>query len=452
MIDPVRQIIFRIGRIAVGDDLLHRLLRGGLASLLIKVWSAGLTFVMFMLLARVMTVAEYGVFSFAFSASVFMSVISGFGLQTAILKWRDAYEVGSSPEQARGVVLWGLRTTLLLSSALSLGTALIWCLARIGEQDPLIYVYLALLMVVPLAVTEYLSSALRSLNTVVVALLPKDVAWRLFACGLGLTALGFGIDLTALQVLAFLVITLAALGILQAAYLLRLVGPASPGAQTIQFATLSLLSHSRAMWIIAVLGAFAQNLDVVILGFFLTPEAVGPYFAAVKTANLLSLMLIASNMVSAPLISRYFRADDRVQLQRVLRLVSIGVAVPTLIAYVLLVLLGKTLLSWFGPGFASAYVPLLILGAGYCFNAICGPTGYLMQMTGHESAYLRIMSWTYTLVLPLQFVLIPLMGSTGAAIGSTFGFMIWNLWVRHYTIRHLCLDPTLFQLFGKPKS
>ncbi len=69
------------------------------------------------------------------------------------------------------------------------------------------------------------------------------------------------------------------------------------------------------MWGTASLYALAQQFDVVILGLFLSPEHSGPYFAALRTAGLLSLLLIAGNMISAPLIARHYHAGAREMMQ-----------------------------------------------------------------------------------------------------------------------------------------
>jgi O-antigen/teichoic acid export membrane protein len=185
---------------------------------------------------------------------------------------------------------------------------------------------------------------------------------------------------------------------------------------------------------------------VVILGLFLSPEDSGSYFAALRTAGLLSLLLIAGNMVSAPLIAKYYHNGDRVMLQKLVRLLTAGIAIPTLAGLLFLALIGGWLLRLFDPSFISAYPILLILGIGFTFDAAAGPTGYMLQMVGKENAYLKIMACAYALTLGLQCIFIPLFGAYGAAIPNALGLILANIFIIRTVKRELGIDPSLIGL------
>jgi O-antigen/teichoic acid export membrane protein len=85
-------------------------------------------------------------------------------------------------------------------------------------------------------------------------------------------------------------------------------------------------------------------------------------------------------------------------------------------------------------------------------DAVAGPTAYLMQMTTYEKAYLRIMVVCYGFVLLAQFILIPRYGSMGAAMASTGGIVIWNLWAVALLRREAGLDPSLLSLIVPPRK
>lgn len=430
--------INRVKKMFRDDELLSIITKGAGAGLILKVMSAGLSFLMFLFLAWAMPAAEYGRFSFAFSTAMFLSVVAGMGLQTAILKWYPALKVAKENAKADSIVHWGAGVTLCFALLVAIAGA-----GFLLAVDGHVSLYVAMALLIPIAFSEYLASALRALGMVVSSLLPKDILWRVAILLLALFVIARGQQISAQTTLIFMAAVLAILVTLQYLFLATKVSTSRADRQYID--KRAHLIEVGPMWGAALLFACTQHVDIVLLGLFLTPETVGPYFAAVKIASLLGLMLIASNMIAAPLIARYYAAKDMANLQRTLRLIALGISVPTLIAYIVLIFLGKVLLGWFGEGYETGYVPLLLIGAGFAFNAICGPTGYLMQMTGNGRRYLWVMFVTYAIVVPMQIALIQLYGANGAAIGTLFGLVMWNLWVRKIAIRDVGVDPTVFQ-------
>lgn len=429
-----------------GDELLAKLARGGLTALIIKIGAAGLSFLMFLMLARAMSAEEYGRFGFGFSLAMFLSVIASLGLHTGILRWWPEFTAKKLPDKAVAVLVFGLLWSAI--AAVGMAVALGLAIPMLGwwGMTALDYLYAAALLVVPLTLSEYVASALRAQGSVVWALAAKDIVWRAGFIALAIYAIGAAMGLSAGGVFLFAAVVLMGLVLLQ---LGRLFGGSRAWpvgqAPTIKEGP-ELLRTALPMWGASVLYAFSQYVDVVLLGMFISPEEVGPYFAATRVANVLGLMLIAANMVAAPIISRLFHSDEHARMQQVLRMIAIGVTVPTLLAFGLIVAAGVPLLEIFGPGFSEAYVPLIILSAAFGFNAVCGPTGYLLQMTGHQRDYALIMLVTYGFTLAIQLVLIPTIGTVGAAIGTLFGLVAWNLWARHLALTKLNLDPTIFSL------
>lgn len=431
--------------VLLNDELLSKIVKGSGAGLILKIGSAGFSFLMFLFLARAMGAEEYGVFSFAFSVSVFLSIFASMGLPTAILKWYPALNVRDQSSRANDTLFWGARTTVCFSVAVAgIGAIALWVM----KSDASLYYAIALL--IPLAFADYLAGALRAFGSVITALLPKDILWRLSVLIFALFMLATGHFVSAKFSLGFMAVMLAIFTVLQFAFLRIKVGHATEKRDKI--AAKPLIRETVPMWGIALLGAFSQNLDVILIGILMSPDIVGPYFAATRIANLLGLMMIASDMISAPLISRYFAANDMFSLQRTLRLVSLGISIPTLCAYAVLIFVGKALLSWFGDGFEVGYVPLLILAGGFAFNAVSGPIGYLMQMTENARSYFNVMIVTYALVVPMQIVLILNFGVNGAAFGTLVALVMRNVWVRRITVKKIGVDPTLFQFLKRPQA
>jgi O-antigen/teichoic acid export membrane protein len=163
-------------------------------------------------------------------------------------------------------------------------------------------------------------------------------------------------------------------------------------------------------------------------------------------------MLVAGNLVGAPLISSYYHKRDMQGLQRLCSFLALGIAVPTAAGLLIVALTGHYLLGLFDSSFVGAYPVLLILAVAAAFDSLAGPTGYFLQMSGRESLYLRIMTACYAGVLALQLLLAPLLGAIGIAIPTAIGVIAWNAIAVFVLRRQTGVDPSLFGLIFKPSA
>ena len=206
------------------------------------------------------------------------------------------------------------------------------------------------------------------------------------------------------------------------------------------------------LWGAGIVFAMIQQMDVVVVGYLMNGAETGAYFAAQKTATLLSLVLIAGGLVTAPTMASLYENKNQNELQKLCTQLVIAIVVVTLLGFVFLVFTGNILLSFFNHSFTSAYPILLILAFACMIDAVSGPTAYLMQMTSYEKAYLKIMVVCYVLVITLQFVLIPRLGGLGAALASAGGTIVWNLWAVYLLRARAKIDPSILGLIWPIKS
>lgn len=429
------------------DEVVRKLLSGGFWSLAIKIGSAGLTYLMFVLLARSMTIDDYGRYSFGFNLATFLSVVAGFGLHVAIMRWWPEYLAKNDTATSVAAYHWSSKTTL--AGILAISSIMVVVTIGISEiqgGNPW-YLLFAAALIGPLCYSEFIASLMRAQGSVGWALVPRDIIWRGIVCISAAIIVWQGKLVTAGQAM---LLTAVALGVL----VLAQVGVVNRRTPEIKAYPRSVApDHHQAwrrtaivLWAASILYALIQYVDVVLVGLLISPEAAGPYFAVTKTASLVSLLLVASNMISAPMISRHWHADESVKLQNLLRIVAIGVGIPTIIGFVFIVAFGRSLLGLFGGGFESAYPSLLVLAFGYTINALSGPMSYIFQFTGFEAVYLKIMWTSYLGALLLQILLIPSLGIMGAAIGTTAGLVIWNIRALIVARRDIGIDPSFLSI------
>lgn len=436
---------------AVGAEVLNKLLGPGLWALLIKVFGAALSYVMFVAFARFLTPVEFGYFGIAFNLSILFSTVCGLGLATAVMRFYPQYTTQGHSGLALGFTAAALKciaacclVLLILSVALSM-TGL--ATDKLGFVDaPIAIAVLA----AAIAFADYIAGLLRAQDKVIWAMAPRDILWRILAPISLLCLMLLGVKLDSR-------IAVYACGILQlglVALQLRKsrTGLLEIGLHATQTDWPLWRKTVAPLWASAVLYAMIQQLDVVVVGSLAPATEAGSYFAAQKTASLLGLVMLAGGLVGAPLMSANYHSGKLRELQRLCGLLGIAIAVSTIIGLLVLIAFGHQLLGLFDASYSSAYAVLLVLAVGYFVDAMAGPNAYLMQMTGLESAYLKIMGTCYAFVLAAQLILVPLYGGIGAALASACGIVIWNIWAIVLLRQRKGLDPSVFGLIFKPKQ
>ncbi|MFO1033044.1 MAG: polysaccharide biosynthesis C-terminal domain-containing protein [Hyphomicrobiales bacterium] len=426
------------------------LLGSGLVSLVIKVAGAALSYAMIVAFARLLPPDEYGRYGLGLNLAIIAAAFGGFGMSTGIMRYWPKYLAQDNAPAARAVVALGYRLILLGGVAVSLiglvGAAIAHALGHaITVAD------MAAIATLGLAINfgDYATNLLRAQGSTVVSMLPRDVLWRVLSPLLMVAALYAGAAATSRVALLLTAAALVALVIWQGIHVRRaMVLQASGNGGT--FDRRDILPSLMPLWASGIIFAMIQQFDVVIVGTLIGPAEAGGYFAAQKTAMLLSLVLIAGGLATAPTMAALYHSGKNHALQALCRKLALAIAVVTLIGFVMLLVIGKYLLAFFDPSFVSAYPVLVVVAVGCMVDAMAGPNAYLMQMTSYERHYLWIMLACYLLVLVGQIILIPLFGVLGAALASAGGVICWNVAAIAILRRKAGLDPSLLSLLLPP--
>ena len=433
------------------DDLVRRLLSGGAAAALIKIASAGAAYAMFVVLARLLPEDQYGRFAFAISLAIPLSLVFSFGLPVAALRFWPQHRGRAESRLGRSfiaraivaVFVGSIVSSALFFAGVSLAT-------RSDASFGTGYWAVVAILIALMSLSEFLQAALRADGVIVLSLAPRDVGWQIMVIVASFVAYmqtrNFGAELAlwiataslALVTFPQVLLLVRRLNIRRADYF----GPTQMAMW---------LSATWPMWGASVLVGMIQQFDVVLLGMFVGPEQTGPYFAALRTATLMTLVLFAANMVAAPLISQYYHSADFSRLQRMNRLLVIGITAPTLFGFGLLVVFGRPLLAVFDPGYADAYWLLVILAAGFSVSALAGPVNYFLQMVGLEKQNLKIQAIVYGGVVAAQCLLVARFGALGVAIPNMVGAGIAAFWAISLLRRRVQIDTSIVGLIWPPK-
>lgn len=431
-----------------GFSDLRALLRLGLsrslASLLIKVLTAGLTYATYVVLSRVMAPDEYGYFAFGLSLAAVLAIGAGMGQQTAILRYWPEEQVAGRPERARLALRAGGALTVLAGVILSLGLVVVGlALAVIGGVEPVAHVFAAAALILPLALAEYLSSALRAQGSVWTALAPRDLIWRALLPLLVAGLFALGVVLTGASALLLTATVLGAALWLQFVIAGRRRHLISPGFEGLTEYWRGSGAATRFFLLGTVIDSASLNVDTILVGLFVAPESAGIYFNAFRTAGLLTLFMYAITLVVAPMVSQHYHAGEMRKAQAVTALCAWAGFLFSLAVFAGFVLFGPQILSLFGGDQGEGPVVLILLSIGLLMDAATGPSRIVMMMTGHERAYVRIFGGITAVGMVVQLAAVPLFGLIGAAAVNMGSRILAQAAISLWSRRHIGLDTSL---------
>lgn len=412
--------------------------------------SAGLTFGLHIVLARVVGEAEYGIYAYVLTWIVVVAIVVKLGFDTALVRFVPEYRKDAQWGLLKGIVIRSRQVCMGFAVAVSaVGLILVW-LEALGGPGTLGWTVAVGLAVLPVLVETHLDQAiLRGLQEVPKNELPDRVirpAVMLVVIALAVAA-GLRLDSTmamGIHLCALLVGWASAVRWMNAAM------PAERRAAVAVFETRAWLTTAVPLAAVSGMYLALANIDVVMLGSLVGTTEAGIYSVAARVAVFVIFALTAVNAIAAPVIAENFDRRDQNALQHVLtRAARLNFGFAVLVALVLATF-GRTILGWFGPGFVEGYWPLVILCCGHVLNAACGTVGSIMTMTGHERTAAIILLVAVVVNVVGNFILIPVWGMIGAAMATAGTTGLWNLTMLGYTWRRLGINASVAPLGGRP--
>lgn len=402
----------------------------------VKAVSAPLAFMMLVTIARSMSIADFGAFSFAFALVIFLAKVATVGQPQLLLRELGARDKDDLAGR-NAVILFGYGVTLAAGVTIAIAVALAGALT---SQSSIV---VAALLVPLMAINDLQTSILRANGSVINAMAPREIGWRLMViCAVfGLSHLHGPQNAT--QIMVIVTIFLLAAIVFQAC--------SHPATRFLTFTRKSRvyertrwLQSARYYWTTTVLSSSVPHLTTIIVGLFAPIEAVGPFFAAFKAAQLLNIVQLATNVIAAPVLARCHATGETTILQRICSYTALAAAGSAFLGIAIFFLFGGFLLQLFGHGFQEAYPQLLVMSVGYAVNGIFGQNGQLLQMAGQERHFMKIVAVSNVIGLALSVALSYLFGTMGAAIALSLTFAVWNAWAWHAAIHKCGVDTSVF--------
>jgi O-antigen/teichoic acid export membrane protein len=214
--------------------------------------------------------------------------------------------------------------------------------------------------------------------------------------------------------------------------------------RTVPFDARAALRAALPMGMTEGLRVVNGHLAVFIIGAMVDAGSVGLFKVADSIGTLCALPISILNIVAAPQIARLNAANDVRRMKKLVSTVALGMTLGALALALSMVFFGSDIVALlFGPAFADALVPMLILCLGYAAGAMLGPSIVFMNMTGRERTVARGIAVSFGANLVLGTILISTAGVVGAALANVAAYFIWYGWLWWEAKRQADVDTSL---------
>jgi O-antigen/teichoic acid export membrane protein len=420
---------------------MRRMLGGSAFILGCRLAGAALTFLTQILLARWMGASEFGVYVIAFSWCLLLATVTALGLPMAAIRFIGMGLAQGRGDYIRGFVDWGSRVTVIASAVVAIaGIALIWQLPLSGGFQPALT--MALVALPGLSLLFFNGGVANSCSRLTLGFLPTNVLRPVaFFVLVGLFWWSRGhLDAKVAMLLQLFAIVLVSSGafVMVRSYIAQ-QAPAPSG----EFHGRIWLRAAIPMLAVTLFSGYVAEINVILAGWFLPADEVARFHVSFRLALIVSFGLFAVDAAIAPDLSRLYAASDHAQVQQLLDRATRVRFLGAVLAVVVFVVAGRSVLAWFGPEFVAGYSLLLILATGQLVLAGVGPVARLLSITGHQDRALVASVSSLLLAGALVALLVPPFGLEGAAVAATVNVTIWAVWMWWLVVRYTGFRPRI---------
>lgn len=408
-----------LAALAFGHTERSRTLRNALIAFAVRCTSAAILYATQVLLARLLGGYEYGIYVAVWTWVLILGGLATAGLGTNIMRLSPAYRAAGDFAHFRGVVRGSRALSLGIGTVVMLsGLAGLAIFSDLLDSHYVLPLYLGLFCIPLIALTDLNDGLGRGQAFINAALIPPYILRPILLIGVMLVAFeaGFVRDATTAVGAAIVATWLAV--VIQTVWLnrnLKAAIPSGPRAYDIG----GWLRSSMPILVIIGGELALQNADVLVISQAMTPTDVGIYFAAGKTMALILFVHYAVGSAVANKFSELHATGNKAALDAYVRDAVHWTFWPSLASALLLIALGKPLLSLFGDAFISGYPVMCILVVGFLCRAATGPSDYLLNMLGEQVICAKILLLAAVTSIVLNIVLVPIYGLVGAAIATS---------------------------------
>ena len=377
--------------------------------------SAFLGFAVQFLLARNLSVEEYGQFSILFNLVAILSLVVSFGSTNHMLRFISIYHEhkNKSKTELQTALFFTCVNWLILSLLALIVNHLIFTGTVYYFTNSIIM--LSSLWMCFTALSQLFQNFDRAIGNAIRSMIPNNIIKSvLLILFIFLDIWGFGQKLNLLYVvgmyaMVFLIVTMIYLIFDREYFSLKGFFKRS----IIRYRL--FMRNSFQYFLNTISQNLLKNLDLIFIGFFLTAYDAGIYGVANRINIVIVFGLASLNILYSPQVAKFFKEKKIEELNKSLWLPNWIIFLFSFFLFTIIIFFGKSILEIFGQSFVTGYWVLIFLSLRNLVESFFGITGSVLNMSGNQKYFNKILYVILAVYIFLSPVAIKLWGIEGLA-------------------------------------
>lgn len=404
---------------------MKEILKGSLIIFIFKIFGAASLFLAYIMIPRQYGVEIFGIFNIFFALLMISAMIARIGLDTYVLKVLPSLE--TKPKEVSLFLKSTIKILILSSLIIAFLIALLvepLNFYLFKSKDVSYYLYGLAFMVLPYTFFNVFPEVFRGFDDVKIYSFFRNFLQNftfilLLSISIYFSLDYFVIDILYLTVLViFILISMVLYFFLKKRNITILIAGNYPK---------KIIKHSYPMFLAASLMFIMSYIDNFMIAYYLDEYQVGIYSACINLSMIITFIPIAIGGYIAPKVAKYYAQKNIEEVKNIFKNSLIIIFLVTLPIFLLMYIYAETLLGLFGTAFMVATTTLLITNIAFLSEALCGPVGFVMNMTDNQHVFMRILFISLLINIIFNALLIPLYGINGAAIAMLLSMFFWTI-------------------------
>lgn len=397
---------------------------GGGISLVGSIIERGLGYIYSAVLVWWLGAESFGLFTLAMAISTLVGMIANLGLAQGVVRYGAIESQIRGRGGVHGVTVAALK--IAVPASFFVMSVMLWSassLANVFNKPELSPLLKAMAISIPFMSVQFIflasTRALKVMKYSVIVgvfqpLIALVSAGLLFAAGYGILAISF-----AYSVSYMLGACLAAF------YYLRLT--LHKNKLKSKFAFAEMVRFSLPLSLIQWINYTNQRTEVFFLGLLPTTIDVGIYNIALRLAGLETIFIDSLNQIFGPFTSELSHQRQIEKLENLYKTVAKWAFTGGLVLFLTYMLFATTIMKLFDISFVQGTSVLIALGFAQLINAVTGPCGTVLLMSGRSGLSLMNTLILLGTSILLDWFLIPRYGLVGATLAGASTIILVNI-------------------------
>lgn len=392
------------------------------------------------ILGRLMTVEEYGLYGIVLIPSTTMNLFRDWGINSAMTRYIASYRGANKEEEIRDVILAGLTFEVAVGLALSfLSLILANFIASTVFQRPESASFIAIVSISIVSGSLLIASqsvfigfermGLNSFTVICQSIIKIAIAPVLVLLGYGVLGAVIGYSLSFLGA--------GIIGL--TTFYLVLFRPLRRKRNSNMRKTLkTMLSYGVPISIASILGGILAQIYAFMMPSFANNTMIGNYQTAANFTVLLTFLTFPIGTVLFPAFSKLDLQNEQ-ELSKTVFASSIKYASILLVpaTMVMMILSGPMIATLYGEKYVYGPFFLTIAVMGTLFTAVGSQSsGGFLAGIGETRTLMKQGIIAIVVGIPLGLLLIPRLGITGLLLANFFAVIPGLIWVLHWIWKH----------------